>query len=149
MDTALPNCVLLFTGSNPSLPPAVRQQHTSVSWDMDCYIDLLRKARQQDLHPGICHSHPNSAAPFSRQDDENEAHLRDLLQRRNRNRAQVLASVLLRGDGQIEARVWHSTGAPEIATVRVLGSTFPNSIFPRTGPTRQPIPPTFNDRLSR
>ena len=106
------------------LPPSrVRQRQTSVSWDMDCYIDLLRKARQQDLHPGICHSHPNSGAPFSRQDDENEAHLRDLLQRRNRNKDQVLTSVLFLGNGQIQARVWRASGTPEITSVRVLGTT--------------------------
>ena len=101
----------------------VRRRRSSVSWDMNCYIDLLRKARQADLHPGICHSHPNSAAPFSRQDDENERHLRDLLQRRNRNKGQVLISVLLRGDGHIDARVWHPTGKPEVTSVRILGTT--------------------------
>ena len=101
----------------------LRQRQTSVSWDMDCYIDLLRKARQQDLHPGICHSHPNSGAPFSRQDDENEAHLRDLLQRRNRNNDQVLTSVLFLDNGQIQARVWRASGTPEITSVRVLGTT--------------------------
>ncbi len=106
------------------LPPGrVRRHRISVSWDMDCYIGLLRKARQQNLHPGICHSHPNSGAPFSRQDDENEAHLRDLLQRRNRNKEQVLTSLLFLGDGRIQARVWRATGAPEAAFVRVLGDT--------------------------
>ena len=101
----------------------VRRRRSSVSWDMDCYINLLRKARQEDLHPGICHNHPNSAAPFSLRDDENEHHLRDLLQRRNRNKGQVLTSVLLRGDGHIDARVWHPTGAPEVTSVRILGTT--------------------------
>ena len=106
------------------LPSArVRRRRTSVSWNMDCYVDLLRKARQQDLHPGICHSHPHSAGSFSRQDDENERHLRDLLRRRNQDKNQVLASILFRGDGQIQARVWHPIGNPELASVRVLGST--------------------------
>ena len=106
------------------LPPGrVRRRQTSVSWDMDCYVGLLRKARQQNLHPGICHSHPNSGAPFSRQDDENEAHLRDLLQRRNRNTEQVLTSLLFLGDGRIQARVWRATGAPETVSVRILGNT--------------------------
>ena len=36
----------------PLPPMRVRRRQTSVSWDMDCYIELLRKARQQDLHPG-------------------------------------------------------------------------------------------------
>ena len=107
----------------PLPPMRVRRRQTSVSWDMDCYIELLRKARQQDLHPGICHSHPNSGAPFSRQDDDNETHLRDLLQRRNRNKAQVLTSLLFLGDGRIQARVWHAAGAPEITSVRILGNT--------------------------
>ncbi len=101
----------------------VRAGATSVSWDMDCYIRLLTKARQEDLHPGICHSHPNSAASFSSQDDENERGLRDLLQRRDKASARILASVLLRGDGRIEARVWSRSGPPQIAPVRVLGST--------------------------
>ena len=113
------------------LPPGrVRRRQTSVSWDMDCYIGLLRKARQQNLHPGICHSHPNSGAPFSRQDDENEAHLRDLLQRRNRNTEQVLTSLLFLGDGRIQARVWRATGAPETASVRLLGNTLTQASQP-------------------
>ena len=107
----------------PLPPTRVRRRQTSVSWDMDCYIDLLRMARLQDLHPGICHSHPNSGASFSRQDDANEGHLRDLLQRRNRNKDQVLTSVLFLGNGQIHARVWHPTGTPEMISVRVLGTT--------------------------
>ena len=101
----------------------VRRRRKSVSWDMDCYIRLMRMARQEDLHPGICHNHPNSVASFSRQDDENERHLRDLLQRRNRNKGQLLTSVLIRGDGHIDARVWHPTGAPEVTSVRILGTT--------------------------
>ena len=103
----------------------VRQRNTSVSWNMNCYIDLLRKAREENLHPGICHSHPNSAASFSRQDDENECHLRSLLQYRNQNKNQFLISVLLRRDGQIEARVWYADGKPEAIPVRVLGATLP------------------------
>ena len=102
----------------------VRRGHTSVSWDMDCYVALLRKAREQGLHPAICHSHPNSAAPFSSQDDENEGHLRDVLRRRNRNSGQMLTSILLRGDGQIQARVWGPSGPPQPISVRILGRTF-------------------------
>ena len=101
----------------------LRGARKSVSWGMDCFIRLLRKARDERLHPGICHSHPSSSASFSLQDDENEAHLRDVLQRRNRDSSQVLASVLLRGDGRIEARVWTSEGPPQRAAVRVLGPT--------------------------
>ena len=92
-----------------------------VSWDMDCYIKLLRKARTDELHPGICHSHPRSNSTFSEQDDKNESHLRNILQRRNSN--QVLTSVLFRGDGKIEARVWSKDGSPKKISVRVLGNT--------------------------
>ena len=42
----------------------VRADKVSVSWDMDCYIDLLRKARAEGLHLGICHSHPGSGLSF-------------------------------------------------------------------------------------
>ena len=101
----------------------IRTTRKSVSWDMDCYIELLRKVREEQLNPGICHSHPNTSASFSLQDDENETHLRDVLRRRNRSSSQVLASILLRGDGQIEARVWPTEGSPQNATVRLLGNT--------------------------
>ena len=100
----------------------LRATRKSVSWDMDCFVGLLRKARDERLSPGICHSHPNSSASFSPQDDENEAHLRDVLQRRNRDSSQVLPSVLMR-DGRIEARVWAAAGPPQRAAVRVLGAT--------------------------
>ena len=123
----------------------VRRHQTSVSWDMDCYIDLLRKAREEGLHPGICHSHPNSNAPFSRQDYENEAHLRDLLQRRNRNKDQLLVSVLLLGNGQILARVWHDNGAPQVTSVRVMGTTL-SEFCPATN---QPKPTADSGFLQR
>ena len=105
----------------------VRGRDTSVSWDMDCYIRLLRQTRDHDLHPAICHSHPNSSASFSIQDDENESHLRDVLHRRNRNDAQLLTSLLLRGDGHIEARVWPAQGSPQPILVSILGPTFSRS----------------------
>lgn len=118
-----PNLRLMIHRVEPVPSSRVRRRQTSVSWDMNCYIDLLRKAREENLHPGICHSHPNSGSSFSRQDDENEAHLRDLLQRRNRNKDQVLTSVLFLGNGQIHARVWYANGIPQVTTVRVLGTT--------------------------
>ncbi len=105
----------------------------SVSWDMDCYFRLLRKVRDEQLNPGICHSHPNSGASFSLQDDKNEAHLRDVLARRNKDESQVLVSILLRGDGGVEARVWSSNGEPQVATVRIVGSTVEDSIPMDTG----------------
>ena len=110
----------------------VRGDKVSVSWDMDCYVGLLRKAREEGLHPGICHSHPSADTPFSRQDDENEGHLRDLLQRRNRNRNQVLTSLLFRGENRVDARIWGSAGPPRPARVRVLGSELVESSQPRS-----------------
>lgn len=107
----------------PLASTSLRATRKSVSWDMNCYIRLLCKVREGHLNPGICHSHPNSSASFSLQDDENEAHLRDVLRRRNRSGAQMLASVLLRGDGLIEARVWPYEGPPLLVAVRVLGAT--------------------------
>lgn len=99
----------------------IRAGEASVSWDMDCYVGLLRKAREEGLHPGICHSHPGARPSFSRQDDENEGHLRDLLQRRNRDGKQVLISLLFRGETWVDARVWGPAGPPQPARVRVLG----------------------------
>ena len=119
---ALPELRLTIHRVEPLPTHLTRRERRSVSWDMNCYIDLLRMARAEDLHPGICHSHPNSSSSFSCQDDENEAHLRDLLRRRNRGSNHALVSVLLRGDGHIEARVWPSDGVPRHASVRVLGN---------------------------
>lgn len=106
---------------DPLPPERVRASETSVSWDMDCYVRLLWKVRKEGLHPGICHSHPAPAGPFSSQDDENEAHLRDLLQRRNRDDSQVLVSVLFRGETEVNARVWGPVGPPKTVGVRALG----------------------------
>ena len=94
---------------------------TRVSWDMDYYVKLLRRARDGDLHPGICHSHPNSTSTFSKQDDENESHLLDIVRRRNGS--QLLTSLLFRGDETIEARVWTMEGATRVPSVRILGKT--------------------------
>ena len=107
----------------PLASTSLRATRKSVSWDMDAFVRLLRKTRDEHLHPGICHSHPNSSATFSLQDDTNEAHLRDVLRHRNRDETQVLVSILLRGDGRIESRMWKSNGPPQHANVRVLGPT--------------------------
>ena len=115
----------------PIHPDLMRKTPTFVSWDMDCYVRLLRKARDENLHPGICHSHPNSSATFSRQDDENERHLRDILQRRNQD--QMLVSVLFHGDGKIDTRVWYGTNEAQITNVRILGATVDE---PRASPIR-------------
>ena len=140
-----PELRLMVHRVEPLPSSRVRRRHASVSWDMDCYIHLLRKAREEDLHPGICHSHPESGASFSRQDDENEAHLRDLLQRRNRNKSQVLVSVLLLGNGQIHARVWRADGTPQVIPVRVLGSTL-SEFSPPTDPAEPAADSAFLQR---
>ncbi len=106
---------------DPIPPDRVRADERAVSWDMNCYIQLLRKSREELLHPGICHSHPGTGAPFSQQDDENEGHLRDVLFRRNRNPKQFLISVLFRGEKWVDARVWGETGRPRLLCVRIVG----------------------------
>lgn len=97
------------------------QNSRFVTWDMDCYIKLLRKAREAGLHPGICHSHPNLPVSFSNQDDNNERHLWEVTQKRNGN--QMLTSLLFRGDDVIEARVWCNENSPQTIDVRILGTT--------------------------
>ena len=114
----------------PLPPDRVRASARAVSWDMDCFISLLRLSRDEELHPGICHSHPRSAPAFSHQDDDNESHLRDLLRRRNRGRKQVLVSVLFRGDRWVDARVWNSEGRPQPVPVRILRSLFADASKP-------------------
>ena len=118
--------------AEPLPPDRVKAGKTSVSWDMNCYVGLLRKVREEGLHPGICHSHPGAGAPFSRQDDENEGHLRDLLQRRNRDSRQVLISLLFRGETWVDARVWGPAGPPQPARVRVLGPELVEASQPRS-----------------
>ena len=118
----VPELRLTLHRPEPLPPSKVRARESSVSWDMDCYISLLRKAREEGLQPGICHSHPYSGALFSHQDDENEGHLRDLLRRRNRDDSQVLVSLLFRGEKSIDARVWGAAGQPQPVRVRIVGS---------------------------
>ena len=126
-----PELRLMVHRAEPLPPNRVRAGKTSVIWDMDCYVGMLRKAREEGLHPGICHSHPGTGAPFSRQDDENEGHLRDLLQRRNRDRKQVLISLLFRGETWVDARIWGAAGPPQPARVRVLGPELVEASQPR------------------
>ena len=117
----------------PLPPEHVRAGERAVSWDMNCYVKLLRMAREEGLHPAICHSHPGTGAPFSRQDDENEEHLRDLLRRRNRNPGQVLVSVLFRGERWVDARVWETTGKPQTVRVRIVGPEVTDANAPIDG----------------
>ena len=58
----VPELRLTLHRPEPLPPSKVRARESSVSWDMDCYISLLRKAREEGLQPGICHSHPYSGA---------------------------------------------------------------------------------------
>ena len=113
---------------------------TFVSWDMNCYVRLLRRAREEGLHPGICHSHPGAGASFSRQDDENENHLHDVLRRRNRDPDQVLISLLFRGEKWVDARVWGVSGKPQPVPVRVLGKEFLEASAPAAADASPTIP---------
>ena len=115
---------LLVHAIDSLAPDEVSSSENSVGWDMGRFVSLMKKARDEDLVVGICHSHPkNSSSSFSDQDDRNEAHLRDVLERRNHGLSQMLVSVLFRGDGHVDARVWSAQGPPTRTNVRVIGKT--------------------------
>ena len=52
-----------------------------VTWSTRSFVRLCQRAKEENLVPGIVHSHPNGYPTFSNQDNENERdlfHLRDI-----------------------------------------------------------------------
>ncbi|MEE4540162.1 MAG: ThiF family adenylyltransferase [Erythrobacter sp.] len=94
------------------------KQH--VTWFTASFVELLKRAKDDNLVPAIIHSHPNGPAAFSEQDDRNERDLVQLAQNRNGRDAPLL-SVLFAGDGQVIARLWFDGGAPAVVAVRAVG----------------------------
>jgi len=94
---------------------------THVTWSTDSYVKLLTRAENEDLVPGIVHTHPGGFASFSTQDDRNERDLVQLARNRNGRNGRLL-SILLAGGNQIRARLWVDTRGPVgVESVRVVG----------------------------
>lgn len=76
-----------------------------VTWNTKSFVNLCRRAKEEQLVPGIVHSHPGGFNGFSVQDDANELDLFNLL--RNRNGDDVeLVSLIQVGERFYRGRVW-------------------------------------------
>lgn len=85
------------------------------------FASLLKRAREEDLTILVAHSHPEGAAQFSKQDDQDEPRLIELANHRNGPNAEVI-SLIVTGDGEVTARVWLSpTQWRAVSLIKVLG----------------------------
>ncbi len=92
-----------------------------VSWSTDSFVQLLKRAKDEKLVPGIVHSHPSGPARFSSQDRHNESQLAEMA--RNRNGAETpLLSLLINGKGDLCAQAWFGDDEPSLVSlIRVVG----------------------------
>lgn len=115
--------VRLTTHDVVPMPPedlvSAGAQH--VTWSTASYVRLLRRAKTDNLIPGIVHTHPDGPPDFSGQDDNNERDLMQLARNRNGEEAAVV-SVLLHGADGVRARLWGGGKVPLPAvSVRSVG----------------------------
>ena len=71
-----------------------------VTWSTRSFVRLCQRAKEENLVPGIVHSHPNGHSAFSGQDNKNERDLFQLVYNRNGD-GSSLASLLLDGRGTL------------------------------------------------
>lgn len=92
-----------------------------ITWSTTSFVRLLKQAKDDGFVAGIVHSHPTGPDWFSEQDHRNEAELAVLA--RNRNGAgTTMLSLLLTGNGAVQAQVWEGGKTAEPADiVRVVG----------------------------
>ena len=81
-----------------------------ITWSTNSFTSILKKAKDENLIPGIVHSHPSGFCGFSSQDDANESELVKMAQNRNGDKAS-LASVVLTPKGSIAVRLWTTVNA--------------------------------------
>ena len=82
-----------------------------VTWSTRSFVRLCQRAKEENLVPGIVHSHPNGYQTFSNQDNENERDLFQLVYNRNGD-GSSLASLLLIGGAHFRARLWIDSSEP-------------------------------------
>ncbi len=93
-----------------------------VTWNTRSFVKISKRAKEENLIPGIVHSHPGGFDAFSEQDDINELDLYRLLRNRNGIGAQMVSMIQV-GEALYRARVWTGETRPQQAQrVTVIGS---------------------------
>lgn len=93
-----------------------------VRWGTRGFMKMLSHAKENNLGPGVVHTHPGSNAFFSPQDDRNEA---ELARTAGIKGTVGLVSIVLGGDGTICGRMWEPDGSSILArTIQTVGGRF-------------------------
>ena len=82
-----------------------------VTWSTRSFVRLCQRAKEEDLVPGIIHSHPNGFSTFSNQDNQNERELFQLVRNRNGDSSTLASLLLIRGT-HFRARLWLGSNEP-------------------------------------
>ena len=92
-----------------------------VTWNTKSFVNLCRRAKEEQLIPGIIHSHPDGLDGFSIQDDGNELDLFNLLRNRNGGGVQLVSMVQVEKE-RYRGRVWFEGEKPSTCErVSVIG----------------------------
>ncbi|MBO9395088.1 ThiF family adenylyltransferase [Shimia sp. R9_2] len=111
-----------------------------VTWRTKSFVNLCRRAKEEQLIPGIVHSHPGGFDGFSKQDDKNELELFTLLRNRNGEGVELVSMVEV-GGTLYRGRVWvEGAKPPNCERVSVVGQ---NGISIQGG-SLPPGDPAFN-----
>ena len=89
----------------------ISASQSHVTWSTRSFVRLCQRAKEEDLVPGIVHSHPGGYSSFSNQDNENEQELFRLVHNRN-GEGSSLVSLVLMGGTDFRARVWFGIADP-------------------------------------
>jgi molybdopterin/thiamine biosynthesis adenylyltransferase len=91
-----------------------------VTWSTKGLVRELARATHDGLVFGIVHTHPGGTAQFSPQDDRNEAELARAVCNRN-GPDHPFVSLLLAGEGGVDARVWRNNSVAPFDRLAVVG----------------------------
>ena len=89
----------------------ISASRSHVTWSTRSFVRLCQRAKEEDLVPGIVHSHTGGYSSFSNQDNENERDLFQLVHNRN-GEGSSLASLVLMGGTDFRARLWIGIADP-------------------------------------
>ena len=90
---------------------SISASRSHVTWSTRSFVRLCQRAKEEDLVPGIFHSHPGGYSTFSNQDNENERELFQLVHNRNGEGSSLASLVLMRGT-DFRARLWMGVADP-------------------------------------
>jgi len=102
----------------------MESSHNRVTWNLQSYVQILKKIEEKDFAIALIHNHPKGAKYFSSVDDANEPEFFKVAFNRNESTRPHL-SLIMTADGDIIGRAWDKNiNCTEVDFIRILGERF-------------------------